>query len=135
MPVSSSRSSDVEKIGPIVEQESDGDSHRDLEKQDPGQLQREASRHSNTPAVPGLRTDSVGGILGPDDGYDDEDDDDPEEAGRGRLPRVVSRVLSRSTSKSSWNPGPPPDGGLKAWTAGEYFVFAASAFRFHIPVQ
>ncbi|KAI1463560.1 MFS general substrate transporter [Daldinia caldariorum] len=28
---------------------------------------------------------------------------------------VVSRVLSRMSTKSSWNPGPPPDGGKVAW--------------------
>ncbi|KAK4149812.1 major facilitator superfamily domain-containing protein [Chaetomidium leptoderma] len=33
------------------------------------------------------------------------------------LSRAVSRVLTRASTKSSWNPGPPPDGGLQAWTA------------------
>ncbi|KAI1804657.1 MFS general substrate transporter [Daldinia bambusicola] len=28
---------------------------------------------------------------------------------------AVSRVLSRMSTKSSWNPGPPPDGGKVAW--------------------
>ncbi|KAI0121677.1 major facilitator superfamily domain-containing protein [Xylariales sp. AK1849] len=28
---------------------------------------------------------------------------------------VVSRALSRISTKSSWNPGPPPDGGRAAW--------------------
>ncbi|RYP80291.1 hypothetical protein DL770_006290 [Monosporascus sp. CRB-9-2] len=28
---------------------------------------------------------------------------------------AVNRVLSRISTKSSWNPGPPPDGGSKAW--------------------
>ncbi|KAL2263950.1 hypothetical protein VTK26DRAFT_4137 [Humicola hyalothermophila] len=37
--------------------------------------------------------------------------------GSGMLGKVVSRVLTRASTKSSWNPGPPPDGGLKAWTA------------------
>ncbi|KAK4223153.1 riboflavin transporter MCH5 [Podospora fimiseda] len=36
----------------------------------------------------------------------------------GVLSRVVSRVLTcQSTKKSTWDPGPPPDGGIKAWTA------------------
>lgn len=26
------------------------------------------------------------------------------------------RVVTRTSTKSSWNPGPPPDGGAKAWT-------------------
>ncbi|KAI0844887.1 MFS general substrate transporter [Daldinia vernicosa] len=30
---------------------------------------------------------------------------------------AVSRVLSRMSTKSSWNPGPPPDGGKVAWLA------------------
>ncbi|KAI0836179.1 MFS general substrate transporter [Hypoxylon sp. FL0890] len=30
---------------------------------------------------------------------------------------AVSRVLSRISTKSSWNPGPPPDGGKAAWLA------------------
>ncbi|KAI2627549.1 MFS general substrate transporter [Hypoxylon sp. NC1633] len=30
---------------------------------------------------------------------------------------AVSRVLSRISTKSSWNPGPPPDGGRVAWMA------------------
>ena len=34
------------------------------------------------------------------------------------LSRVASRVLTRPSTKSSWNPGPPPDGGLQAWLAG-----------------
>lgn len=32
---------------------------------------------------------------------------------------AVSRVLSRISTKSSWNPGPPPDGGKVAWLACE----------------
>ncbi|KAK4184269.1 major facilitator superfamily domain-containing protein, partial [Podospora australis] len=36
----------------------------------------------------------------------------------GVLSKVVSRVLTRqSTKKSNYDPGPPPDGGVKAWTA------------------
>ncbi|KAI2602928.1 MFS general substrate transporter [Hypoxylon fragiforme] len=30
---------------------------------------------------------------------------------------TVNRVLSRISTKSSWNPGPPPDGGRVAWLA------------------
>ncbi|KAK4164652.1 major facilitator superfamily domain-containing protein [Cladorrhinum sp. PSN259] len=45
-----------------------------------------------------------------------EPPEDPDSA--GVLSRVVSRVLTRqSTKKSNWDPGPPPDGGVKAWTA------------------
>ncbi|TLS23691.1 uncharacterized protein PpBr36_06604 [Pyricularia pennisetigena] len=36
----------------------------------------------------------------------------------------LSRALSRSASRSSWSPGPPPDGGLEAWLVvlGAHFV-------------
>ena len=34
----------------------------------------------------------------------------------GALTNVVSKVLSRTISKVSIDPGPPPDGGLNAWT-------------------
>lgn len=37
----------------------------------------------------------------------------------GVLSRAISRVLTKASTKSSWNPGPPPDGGLQAWTAGK----------------
>ncbi|SPQ25647.1 7388679f-c6f8-44c5-aeb9-d666007ae1df [Thermothielavioides terrestris] len=37
--------------------------------------------------------------------------------GNGLLSRAVSRVLTHASTKSSWNPGPPPDGGLQAWMA------------------
>lgn len=30
---------------------------------------------------------------------------------------ALNRVLSRISTKSSWNPGPPPDGGRVAWIA------------------
>ncbi|KAK3319866.1 major facilitator superfamily domain-containing protein [Cercophora scortea] len=34
----------------------------------------------------------------------------------GGLSKIISRVLTKTSTKSNWNPGPPPDGGLKAWT-------------------
>lgn len=43
----------------------------------------------------------------------------PSRAPGGGIAGVLERVVSRASTKSSWNPGPPPDGGLKAWTAGE----------------
>ncbi|KAL8405012.1 hypothetical protein RB594_009771 [Gaeumannomyces avenae] len=48
------------------------------------------------------------------DGSTGPEDRPPPATGLGR---VVSRVLSRTTTRSSWNPGPPPDGGAKAWLA------------------
>lgn len=49
----------------------------------------------------------------PDEGHPDDDDDDGDSDVRPQ--GAVGRVLSRITSKSSIDPGPPPDGGLKAW--------------------
>lgn len=52
--------------------------------------------------------------------YEDDDDDDDEDGDDDshdeETPGVISRVLSRITSKSSVDPGPPPDGGVVAWT-------------------
>lgn len=86
------------------------------EKQSAG-LRRLATRDSNTQAVPGVQLD--------ESDFEDADEDhrasgaDEEDRG-GRRSGVLGRaerVLSRTTSKSSFNPGPPPDGGLRAWTA------------------
>ena len=117
MPISSpsgsdlDKSSDIEKIASLHTKSSDNVSLGDIEKRQ--ELRRKDSRSSNNQALPGLRLDD-------DDIEPDSDGDstqEPEEQ-RGGLGRVVGRVLSRSTTKSSWNPGPPPDGGVKAWTAG-----------------
>lgn len=35
---------------------------------------------------------------------------------KGGIIRKLSRTLSKTSTKSSWNPGPPPDGGRMAWT-------------------
>ena len=34
---------------------------------------------------------------------------------------ALAKVLSRTTSRISIDPGPPPDGGLAAWTQGMCF--------------
>lgn len=81
----------------------------------PAGLRRLATRDSNTQAVPGVQLDES-------DFEDDRsgDDDDRasgahEESRGGGVFGLAERVLSRTTSKSSFNPGPPPDGGLRAW--------------------
>lgn len=56
------------------------------------------------------------GAYAPGDGSDDEGDATRPSS---RIADVLDRVVSRVSTKSSWNPGPPPDGGMKAWTAGE----------------
>jgi hypothetical protein len=33
---------------------------------------------------------------------------------------ALGRVLSRISTKASWNPGPPPNGGKKAWLMCKY---------------
>jgi hypothetical protein len=43
---------------------------------------------------------------------------DPEEEARGRFGTAMDRVLSRASSKGT-HPGPPPDGGWRAWIVGE----------------
>lgn len=42
-----------------------------------------------------------------------EDSDDVDDDG---APSVLDRVVSRVTSRSSIDPGPPPDGGWLAWS-------------------
>ncbi|KAJ2960684.1 hypothetical protein NQ176_g11039 [Zarea fungicola] len=49
-----------------------------------------------------------------DYGSGDESDDENEDATSPT--GVLGRVLSRMTSKSSVDPGPPPDGGWVAWS-------------------
>jgi hypothetical protein len=83
------------------------------EKQSAG-LRQVATRDSNTQAIPGVRLDES-------DFEDGSSHGEGAEEGRGRRGSGVfglaDRVISRTTSKSSFNPGPPPDGGLRAWTA------------------
>ncbi|KAJ9133393.1 Riboflavin transporter MCH5 [Pleurostoma richardsiae] len=73
---------------------------------------RHTTRNSNTQPVPGMTEKA-------EDAVDEESSEDGESTAeqRGRLSAIVTRALSRTTSRSSWNPGPPPDGGLQAWTA------------------
>lgn len=92
---------------------------QDGSEKQPAGLRRLATRDSNTQAVPGVQLD--------ESDFEDDGDGEPrapgaadEDRGGGRGSGVfglAERVLSRTTSKSSFNPGPPPDGGLRAWTA------------------
>ncbi|KAI1135473.1 MFS general substrate transporter [Hypoxylon sp. FL0543] len=53
---------------------------------------------------------------------------DPEADG---MAGAVGRVLSKISTKSSWNPGPPPDGGRAAWLAclcGHFIVMNTWGF-------
>lgn len=93
---SSSDGLDIEKQ-PGREYEQRQQQHDDGEKQD-------ESLHGP------LSSEYTGSELGDQQiqdagNYDDEND----------RPTVLDRVLSRVTSRSSIDPGPPPDGGLRAW--------------------
>lgn len=44
--------------------------------------------------------------------------EDPSERTTGGLTAVLSRVVSRASTRT--NLGPPPDGGAKAWTTGRF---------------
>jgi hypothetical protein len=85
----------------VVEQRAGSES--DLEKQSEG-----------APAVDG------DAILDEQDSDTAGDDDAPSSIKlTGGLTAVLSRVISRASTKS--NPGPPPDGGMKAWITGMMF--------------
>lgn len=91
--------------------------HDGSEKQ-PAALRRVATRDSNTQAVPGVPLNESDFEDGGGGGHHEPGADDEDRGGRGGgVLGLADRVLSRTTSKSSFNPGPPPDGGLKAWTA------------------
>lgn len=90
---------------------------RDGPEKQPAGLRRATTRDSNTQAVPGVQLDESDFEDDGDDRHaSGADEEDRGGAGSGVL-GLAERVLSRTTSKSSFNPGPPPDGGLRAWTA------------------
>ena len=84
--------------------------------------QREVEGFANTQAVPGV----------PLDENEFQEQGLPEESDpQGRVSRVVSRVLSRTSIKSV--PSPPPDGGLMAWTVGMTRLKAECISNLHSP--
>lgn len=87
--------------------------HNDSEKQ-PAGLRRLATRDFNTQAIPGVQLDESD--FEDSAGHAPGAVEDHGSRGSG-VSGLAERVLSRTTSRSSFNPGPPPDGGLKAWTA------------------
>jgi hypothetical protein len=50
------------------------------------------------------------------DGAPEGDGENSDGTSIHETPSAMNRVLSRITSKSSVDPGPPPDGGMLAWT-------------------
>lgn len=113
-PSASTEEKDRDSVG-VEDGHENGDElpHGDSEKSSAG-LRRVATRDSNTQAIPGVRLDES-------DFEDSEGHGEGAEEGRGGRSSGVlglaDRVISRTTSKSSFNPGPPPDGGLRAWTS------------------
>lgn len=95
--------------------------HSDLEKQSrKGSLGRITTRDSNTQAVPGVPLDEAD--FEADVAQIGSEQDESEPRPSGGVARMVERVVSRASTKSSWNPGPPPDGGARAWMAGEWLL-------------
>lgn len=80
-------------------------------------LSKMSTRGSNIQALPGVLLDEDDYYEGVESVRGANGEGQNVENGQGGLTGVVGRVLSRTTTKSSWNPGPPPDGGLRAWTA------------------
>ena len=111
-----------EKRDCLVDGSRDGDhiaisAAEDTEKQANG-FGTMTARPPNPQVLPGVMlvedghdegTESEGGAGG--------DGQDAEHGHAGGLSGVVGQAVSRTTTQSSWNPGPPPDGGLRAWTA------------------
>lgn len=75
-------------------------------------LARISTRGSNVQAVPGVPLDEADFIDGSEGSDEDGHGPDVTESARGGLEAVASRA-------SSFNPGPPPDGGARAWFVGE----------------
>lgn len=97
------------------------------ELQDPGSEHHGGhAAHKETPPVDGIYSSGSdvehtaglaaagagdsGAGTGDDEGGSDDDTD------LDRSPSVLDRVVSRVTSHSSIDPGPPPDGGWLAWS-------------------
>lgn len=81
-------------------------------------LSKSKSRNSNAQAVPGVPLDEADFDDSTERPEPEEDQEWPRQSEDG-VSGAVHRALSRRSTKSSWRPGPPPDGGVKAWTAGQ----------------
>lgn len=97
----------------------------DQEKQGPcgrGALAKISTRDSNSQAIPGVQLDQDGrhGVAELTEPLKTCDTSRRNEGGRDGIAGAIERVISRTSTKSNWNPGPPPDGGKNAWMAGMY---------------
>lgn len=86
-----------------------------LEDEEKGAMDKEAqlgdhsgSNGSNLERATSNPTVPTGDYVAQDNSSDDTEDDEG-------TPSVIGRVMSRVTSRSSIDPGPPPDGGRLAW--------------------
>lgn len=96
----------------------------DLEKQGSNEyetLGRIRTRDSNAQALPGVQVDEddFAGCAEPTTPRKEDEKSRRSETGRDGLASAIERAVSRTSIKSGWNSGPPPDGGVKAWTAGK----------------
>ncbi|KAI0157089.1 MFS general substrate transporter [Hypoxylon sp. FL1284] len=91
-----------------------GDGDVDVEKRaNPATTERESPHQSG-----GKDEEEHGGAADPADPADEwriPPEPDILHTEADGVTGAVSRVLSRISTKSSWNPGPPPDGGRVAW--------------------
>jgi hypothetical protein len=99
------------------------DSVHDLEKQEGDQSYEETrTRNLNAEAVPGVQlAEAEFGDAAHQHTEAGKDEPRQSDVGRAGVADAIERIISRTSTKS-WSPGPPPDGGLQAWIAGEFCV-------------
>lgn len=86
---------------------SDGELPLDIEKQCTHETGRQEIHSKENVTSGGKEEDHEQYEIEPEPEYFDGSTSGPA--------RVLSRVLSRISTQASGNPGPPPDGGKKAW--------------------
>jgi hypothetical protein len=96
--------------------EADQHAHDGSSSAEKRSLPDEVVSSSSDPEVEPIPVKNERAQDGTDTASEDEDDDSNHTAN----PSAVGRVLSRLTSRSSVDPGPPPDGGWLAWSQCKY---------------
>lgn len=92
-----------------------GDVEKDFQDAEPASSSRSEADDQSSIVSPEIYSSSKETQVA---GVKNTDESDPE--------GVLAKVLSRTTSRISVDPGPPPDGGLVAWTqvvCGHFIVF------------
>lgn len=89
---------------------------RDEPRSPPGEtgLPKETHNNSNVSGSP-VAVDEEKDEVADDTVADTSDEGDGDDADETASQGIATRVLSRLTSRSSIDPGPPPDGGWVAW--------------------